>query len=362
MPAKMGGQKGIYLFLAYFCRYCSLTCYTTQNNIPEPGIGFSVRNILSNHKLRYINPVYFFMLKREFRKNEITHLVIEHPYYGWLGSMLKMFANIKLIVHSHNIESLRFRDTGKWWWRILWYYERFTHRRADKSLFISEEDRQYAIQHFGLNADNTEVITYGIEQARIPSKEEKREARQKISLAHGIDQNDIILLYNGTLNYPPNRKALDLILKEINPAVQQAANLRFTTVICGNELPGSYNNLADYKKQNIKYAGFVDNIRDYFLAADIFINPIDEGGGIKTKLVEALAANCTSVSFTKGAIGIPKNATGNKLFIISDGNTEDFAGAIDRAVETIEQDLPAAFFDHFYWDNIAKKAATFINR
>lgn len=361
MPAKMGGQKGIYLFLKYFSRYCNVTCYTIQKNIPGGNEAFMVKNILSNHRLRYINPAYFFILKKEFRKNDITHLIIEHPYYGWLGILLKWFTKVKFIVHSHNIESLRFRDTGRWWWKILWFYERFTHRRADKNFFISEEDRQYAIQHFGLEREKTRVITYGIEQPHIPSIEEKTAARQKIAAIHGIDKNDIILLYNGTLNYPPNLRALDLILNEINPAVQQHTKHKFTVIICGSKLPASYDNLENYRMQKVVYPGFVDNISDYFLAADIFINPIDEGGGIKTKLVEALAADCTAVSFIKGAIGVPKNVTGDKLFIVSDGNLPEFVHAIDRAVETIHKHIPGIFFEHFYWDNIAKKAASFIN-
>jgi len=55
MPAKMGGQKGIYLFLKYFSRHCNVICYTIKKNIAGPGEAFSVKNILSNHKLRYIN-------------------------------------------------------------------------------------------------------------------------------------------------------------------------------------------------------------------------------------------------------------------------------------------------------------------
>src|SRR4051812_28751341 len=103
MPAKMGGQKGIYLFLKYFSRHCNLICYTIKKNIAAPDETFTVKNILSNHKLRYINPAYFFTLKNKFREDGITHLIIEHPYYGWLALLLKRFAALKLIVHSHNI-------------------------------------------------------------------------------------------------------------------------------------------------------------------------------------------------------------------------------------------------------------------
>ena len=33
-----------------------------------------------------------------------------HPYFGWLGILLKWTTQVKLVVHSHNIEALRFRN------------------------------------------------------------------------------------------------------------------------------------------------------------------------------------------------------------------------------------------------------------
>ena len=66
---------------------------------------YEVLNVLSNSKLRYINLFYFFTLRNIIRKKKITHFIIEHPYYGWLGFCSKWFCKIKLVVHSHNIES-----------------------------------------------------------------------------------------------------------------------------------------------------------------------------------------------------------------------------------------------------------------
>ncbi|MEJ0107134.1 MAG: hypothetical protein WDO19_33425 [Bacteroidota bacterium] len=60
LPARMGGQKGIYLFLHYFSRYCDVTCYTTKNNEATGKENFRIKNILSNNKLRYVNLFYFF--------------------------------------------------------------------------------------------------------------------------------------------------------------------------------------------------------------------------------------------------------------------------------------------------------------
>jgi polysaccharide biosynthesis protein PslH len=357
MPAKMGGQKGIYLFLKYFCRYHPIVCYTTKNNEPGFNEPFRVKKVLGTYKLRYVNPFYFFQLKKEFKADQVTHLLLEQPYYGWLAILLKKALGIKLVIHSHNIEALRFKSTGKWWWNILGWYEKMIHRKADFNFFISQEDLEYALNKFRLDKEKCTVITYGTEKDKAPSPQEKMTAKGEICKRHNIDEQAVLLLYNGTLNYPPNKKGLDAILQKINPQLQQHPELNYKIIICGTRLEAKYNNLEDYAGKNIIYPGFVDDIDIYFQAADIFINPVSDGGGIKTKLVEALAAGCSAVSFTHGAIGVPVSVTGSILKVVADNDSNAFVENLINTMKTPDDKLPAAFFDHFYWDNIAQKAA-----
>ena len=85
LPPKMGGQKGIAFFYDYLAVHVNLTCVTTKENDPSAVSNYEVLNILSNSGLRYINIFYFFTLRKIIREKKITHLIIEHPYYGWLG-------------------------------------------------------------------------------------------------------------------------------------------------------------------------------------------------------------------------------------------------------------------------------------
>lgn len=360
MPAKMGGQKAIYFFLKYFSRHCNVICYTTKNNIPDTNEPFTVKKILGTHKLRYINPAYYFKLKKDFRKEKITHLLIEQPYYGWLAILLKKTTGVKLVIHSHNIEGLRFRSTDKWWWRIMAWYERTVHRHADFNFFITEEDLLYGVKKFGILKGKCALITYGTERHAQPGMEEKKVAKKEICRQYGIPDDNYLLLYNGTLNYPPNQKGLNYILEHINPALLQHKGIRYTIIICGPQLSSEYNELKEYKDHNIIYAGFVDEIDTYFKAADIFINPVTDGGGIKTKLVEALAAGCSAISFANGAIGVPAAITGNKLKIVPDHDIEAFIKNIIASIGSVDDSIPVDFFDHFYWGNIASKAADYI--
>lgn len=355
LPPDMGGQKGIAFFNRYLSRHINIYCVTIKDNSQTATEGYTIKNILSNGPSRYFNPFYFFTLSRIIREEQITHLIIEHPYYGWLGILLKWFCKIKLIVHSHNIESLRFKSMGKWWWGILWQYEKFTHRQANQNFFIQNNDRDYAIANFNLLPACCTTITYGFEHSHVPAPGEKTNARELICKTHAIKQTDRLLLFNGTLGYKPNLDALDTILEKINPLLLTTTGFTYKIIICGNKLPASYSGLVSYKEKNIVYAGFVDDINIYFKGCDVFINPVIEGGGIKTKIVEALGYNLSVISTKSGAIGMPQEVTGDKIKIIEDYDWITFANSI-LALNASTQ-TPTAFFEHFYWDNIAKKAA-----
>ena len=217
LPPRMGGQKGIALFNEYLGQKLDLHCVCTQNNDPRFAGSYRISNIISNSKTRYFNPVYFFRLRKIIRSEQITHLILEHPYYAWLALLLKWFCGVKLVVHSHNIESSRFKSMGKWWWGIMWHYEKFVHSRANLNFFIQEDDRLFAIKHYKLNPGKCHAITYGIEMDKAPSADERHAARQTICSTWNISPTDKLLLFNGTLDYKPNRDALDLILEKINP-------------------------------------------------------------------------------------------------------------------------------------------------
>ncbi len=356
----MGGQKAIALFYQYLEKLLPVTLLSIADNNPKGFISSPLISVLGkNKKWRYINPFLFFKIRTILKTEQITHLILEHPYYGWLGILLKWFTKVRLIIHSQNIEALRFKSTGKWWWTVLWQYERFTHRNADFNFFITDEDRQYAIRHFGLLSEKCATITYGFEMMKPPAQEEIFFAKNQIRNQHEIAGDESILLFNGTLDYAPNLEALHIILKEINPLLI-SAGYKYKIIICGKNLPASLNGLAAYKSQNIIYAGFVNEIDIYFKATDIFINPVIEGGGIKTKVVEALGFNVSVVSTASGAIGIPQEIAGDKLKVIPDGEWELFAKAIMNT--KTESPIPDEFFEYFYWGNIAERAANVIKK
>ena len=354
LPAKMGGQKGIALFNRFLSKEVNLTCITTESNRPGAEDNYDIRNLLSNHSGRYANIFYFFTLRRIIREKKITHLIIEHPYYGWLGILLQRFCQIKLIVHSHNIESTRFKSTGKWWWKLLWWYEKIVYQQADTCFYISNEDKNYSIQQLRVAAAKCHTITYGFEIDTVPSIDVRKTARNFLNGKYGIAEQEKILFFNGTLNYPPNLDALKVILDEINPLLLKAVDFKYRIIVCGKNLPEEMDSLKAYQSKQIIFAGFVEDIQPYFLGADIFLNPVIDGGGIKTKLVEALGYNLNVITTPSGAIGVPTDITGDHMKVVDNYKWEQFATAILQC--SPQGDIPNSFFHYFYWGHIAVRA------
>lgn len=358
-PAQMGGQKGIALFYQHLSSYLqiSMVC-TSDTSLPE---GFPAKGypILGTGIERYTHPGLVKKIARVIKNSGAKVLIIEHPYLGWLARILKKRLGISVIVHSHNIEYLRFKSVGKWWWPFMRIYEKQIHRMADMSFFVTDEDRAHAITHFQLNPNACATITYGLERAEPPKAHERKHATDILRSKHQIPENHRILLFNGTLCYKPNLDALHFILNEINPILLKQ-NSPYTIIICGKDLPKEMHDLSDYKDKNIIYAGFVDDIELYYLGAQIFLNPIIEGGGIKTKLVEALGYNLCVISTKSGAIGVSTETTAHKMVVVDDKDWITFVNALEYV--DIEEEIPQAFFNRFYWGNIAKKAAECITK
>lgn len=355
LPAKLGGEKGIALFYEYLGRLATVTGISTKNNETHYATNYRMLSILTNSRLRYINIFLYFRIRRIILKEHATHLIIEHPYFGWLAWTLKKTLPINWVVHSHNIEYMRSRSIGRWWWNGLRAYERWTYQKADKVFFISNDDREHAITKLGVKAANSFTVTYGIEQDSSPNADELNNCRSKIRALYDISADEKILLFNGALYHSTNYDALSVILEKINPLLLEAPSFKYKIIICGKGLPPFFNELKEYADKNIIYAGFVDDISVYFKTANIFLNPILSGGGVKTKAIEALAMDCTVISTELGAMGINHTICGSKLQIVKAGEWEKFSKLI-LAVANTNDKTPPEFFEYYYWGNIVKRA------
>jgi hypothetical protein len=77
--------------------------------------------------------------------------------------------------------------------------------------------------------------------------------------------------------------------------------------------------------------------------------------------VEALGYNMNAVSTENGAIGVEQNICNGKLYLSGNQDWEAFVNNMEKSLEN-RNNIPPSYFDHFYWKNIAAKAAEIVER
>lgn len=356
LPARFGGHKAIAFFYRFFSRKVTFACVSVNGNENDVFSDYPQYKILGKSFFRYVNFFNVFKIGKVVKKHKATHIMTEHPYMGWMILFVRLFYGVKVVIRSHNIEALRFKTVGKWWWRILYWYEGIIYRKADAIFFITEEDRQFAIAKYAVDSLKSTVVTYGFQPPQTFSPEWKAKVTALIRQENKLSADTKVLLFNGDFGYKPNAQALQILISDILPQLQKQLE-DFVLIVCGKSIP---KNIVQQESKYLITKGFVDDIGAYFAGASIFLNPIIDGGGIKTKLVEALSYRTLSVSFSSGAIGVPKEVTDGKLSIVDDGDVEGFVNAVVAQLQNNSDWNEQKFKAYFNWENIAVHAAEFL--
>jgi len=354
LPYFSGGQKFIAQFLEHLAGETELTVIGVEGNDPSLVTNYRLLPWLRKSFTRYMDLGLVGRISQEVKNGGYEALICEHPYHAWLSEMISRRTGIPWYLHTHNIEYQRFRSMGKWWWPILQFYERWAFRKADKIFFITPEDRAFAVSNWSIKDSKCMDLPFGVTIPGNPT--DKAEKKKQITALHNIPAGKTLILFNGLLSYKPNLDALMVILEKINPLLLAAKDLNYHIVVCGKGLPESLQELKTYRDQHITYAGFVEDIAAYFTAADLFLNPVQSGGGIKTKMVEAIAYGATVIATETGATGINREVCGEKLKTVPDHDWAAFANAVaDQHASTTG--TPDAYYDYYYWKKLVRRIA-----
>lgn len=133
-----------------------------------------------------------------------------------------------------------------------------------------------------------------------------------------------VILFMGSLDYFPNRDAVDLILDQIAPRVPE---FDFLIVGRGREAGQST------QLKNVKFTGYVDDIRRPIADSDVCICPLRYGSGTRLKILEYMIMGKPVVSTTKGAEGLGIN---NGLNICLEDDISLFADRVKELLRDAE--------------------------
>jgi len=242
------------------------------------------------------------------RKFDVIHTVLARPANHTIGvtSAVKVCEMIDAISLTMKRRADVARGLAKWVWRMeaerMRRFEQRICKSFDGIVVLSEVDRQE------LSAPNVTVIPIGTDVSLRP--------RQS-------PNGHKVVMFSGNFAYHPNEDAAIFLLSEVWPQLRQALpGMRLRIV--GNS-PGS--SLLRLARQfpDVEVTGFVPDLRQHLLEADVAVAPIRLGGaGLHCKALEAMACGTPVVisPMVTGLQGLP-------------GQDYLVAGSVSEYVQTI---------------------------
>ncbi|HET6203103.1 MAG TPA: glycosyltransferase family 4 protein [Planctomycetota bacterium] len=158
--------------------------------------------------------------------------------------------------------------------------------RARLTVVVSEEDRARLLDL--APSARVEVVPNSVDLDRLP-------------LLPPPDLSRPMVLFVGSLDYPPNREAARRLLREHLPALRASLpNLRCRIV--GRDATGEIAALA--RAAGAEAAGYVPDLLPHYREATALYAPIASGGGSRLKVLEAFALGRPVLTTAVGAEGL----------------------------------------------------------
>lgn len=152
------------------------------------------------------------------------------------------------------------------------------------------------------------------------------------------------LVFTGNMGYPPNINSVEYLVNEIMPLVLKSRP--HTRLLIAGATPDR--RVMQLMSPNVFVSGWVDDIRESYSSADIFVAPMQIGTGLQNKLLEAMSMQlpCVSSELANSAL---KARDGEEILI--GHNPEEYAEKILLLLE-----------DRVFRDKIASKGQEFVLR
>ena len=129
------------------------------------------------------------------------------------------------------------------------------------------------------------------------------------------------IVFTGNMAYPPNVNAAEFLMNEIMPLVWKEKP--DATVMIAGATPDK--RVTSLRSDKITVTGWMDDIRDAYAAARVFIAPMQIGTGLQNKLLEAMSMKIPSI--TTPLANDALQATPNTNILIGD-NASSLATSI----------------------------------
>ena len=225
--------------------------------------------------------------------------------------------------------------------------ERNAVKSADLIVTTSERDKQLYIDELGVDGPFhvAPSVTY---RSNLNDIERTNGA---VRSRHEISENALMSVFVGSKHWP-NVTAVGAIAE-----MARSLGRSFQFVIIGKvceevdecEMP-----------RNVHLLGYVDDLSEWYNAADLALNPITQGGGTNVKVIEYFSYELPVITTPFGARGIPANDGTHFIVADIDSFSETIAecreGKIDR--EAMGESARRLVDERLNWERVSEELLT----
>ncbi|WP_022668874.1 TIGR03087 family PEP-CTERM/XrtA system glycosyltransferase [Desulfospira joergensenii] len=172
----------------------------------------------------------------------------------------------------------------------LFEFEKKINKIFNKSVFVSKKEAALFIKRYP-DAKDIQIISNGVDYQYFDA--------EKIEVTQSFPSPMIV--FSGAMDYYANIDGVTWFTKEILTEIKkEIPNIKF--YIVGSNPDPSVKALE--KDPSVVVTGFVEDIREYYKAADLCIIPLRIARGVQNKVLEAMAMGKAIISTSQAVQGI----------------------------------------------------------
>lgn len=256
----------------------------------------------------------------------------EFPAYARAAFFARRVRGGKVVIVEHNVEYNRLRAqddsmTDDQYERLKTMEVDFCNL-ADAVVCVSRNDRMQ-LRRDGVYDQRLHIIPHGVDLSTFDA-----EPAVDVRLHCGWKQDQPVLVYHGTYEYPPNLIAMQVMASELLPRLHKRG-VRPGVLAVGKMPP------SQSLHEDMVFTGSVERVAGWLRGADLAVVPLLDGGGTRMKIIDYFACGVPVVSTTKGIEGI--EAKNGVEAVISD-DWDELADAIVELLQNRQRhaDMAAA--------------------
>lgn len=277
---------------------------------------------LPNHAARFMHASFANAIENAIINFNPDAIQVESVFLSGYLPAIKKVANALLLLRLHNIE-----------WQV-WRRVAEAEKNSLKKAYITNLSNRIEKYEKTVWEQYDLLIPITDTDAAIVAKTIK--PTQLLTIPFGIDNNTIAPFMTeqsswdgyhiGAMDWLPNQDAITWFITEVWPLVHNSVPA-FKFSFAGRNMPQAF---SSYNADGITCKGAVPDAQAFIADKKILIVPLRSGGGIRVKILEAMAAGKLVISTTVGMQGI--DAETDTHFLLAD-TPQEFAQKIQWALQ-----------------------------